>query len=194
MLVIVLLLAVGVWYRFWGPGEFNSKSFKAYNTVVASLLELKRNPDNFEAAMRAGVGYFNLSNLIKAEEYYLKAIAIDPTSTLPWNNLGNTYRELLRYEEAEAAYKKSIELDPTSATSYLNLIDLYSRWDVENYDRRPKIPKLLEQALETTNRDIRILRVSMDYYDSIGKPAEAEKYRAEIKFRETEDEHPPQKT
>jgi len=194
ILVIVLLLVVGVWYRFWGPGEFNSKSFKAYNTVLAAKFELARDPNNFEAAMQAGVGYFNLFNLNKAEEYYLRAIAINPEVALPWNNLGNTYRELLRYEDAEDAYEKSIDIDPASATSYLNLIGLYNRWDIENYNRRPRIPALLNQALEATNRDIRVLRALVNYYDSMEKPAEAEKYREEIELREAEDESPPQKT
>lgn len=194
ILVIGLLLLVGIWYRFWGPGEFNSKSLKAYNTVTAALFELKRDPDSFEATMSAAVGYFNLYNLNKSEEYYLKATVIDPTLALPWNNLGNTYRELLRYDEAEDAYEKSISLEPTAATSYLNLIDLYSRWDIEDYNRRSKIPKVFEQSLENTNRNIVILRALVDYYEGIGNPEEAQKYREEIELRDIDDENPPQKT
>lgn len=192
--VFVLLVGIGIWYRFWGPGEFNARALKAYNSVLASVIELKRNPDNFDAAIQAGVGYYNLSNMNKAEAYYLKATEISPESALPWNNLGNTYRELLRFEDAEAAYQKAIELQPESPTSYLNLANLYNRWPVDELgDRHPRIPQVLLQALEATDRDIHVLRALVDYYENQADEKHAEQYRKEIELQNEEDVNPPDK-
>lgn len=191
MVGAALLILIGAWYRFIGPGEFNSRSLKAYNTVWASVIELKRNPDNFDAAMQAGLGYYNLSRLNQAEEYYQKALALNPNSALAWNNLGNTYREMLRLEEAESAYKKSIEIAPSAPTSYLNLVNLYTIWPVEDVDRRPHIPALLLQAVDATNRDVLIVRAMINYYDGIGDTATADKYRQELEGRTEEDADPP---
>lgn len=193
-MVFVLLIGVGVWYRFWGPGEFNSKTFKAYNTVLAAIMELRRNPNNFEAAIQAGVGYYNLSNMNKAEEYYLKATGLDPTAALPWNNLGNTYREMLRFEDAEAAYQHAIALQPEIPTSYLNLANLYNRWPIDELgDRHPKILDILLEGLKATNRDVHILQALVDYYKNQGDEGRAEEYQKEIELKNTEDINPPQK-
>ena len=192
ILVLVLLAGAGTWYRFWGPGEFNARSLKAYNSVLAALIELKRTPDNFEAMMQAGVGYYNLSQLAKAEKYYLKATETQPDMALPWNNLGNTYRELLRLEDAERAYQKAITLEPTNSTSYLNLANLYNRWPTdEKGDRHPKIIKILLQALKSTDRDLSILRALVDYYDASGDTKSADEYRQEIELHNAKSVNPP---
>ena len=194
VLTLVLLAGVGTWYRVWGPGEINARSLKAYNTVLAALIELRRHPDNFEAMMQAGVGYYNLSQLTKAEIYYLKAVETRPAAALPWNNLGNTYRELLRLEDAETAYRKAIALQPDVPTSYLNLVNLYNRWPTdERGDRHPKILPTLLAALKATNRDVAILRALVDYYDGQNDAKTADKYRQEIELRETEAVNPPDK-
>jgi len=194
ILALVLLAGVGTWYRFWGPGEFNARSLKAYNSILAALIELKRSPDNFEAMMQAGVGYYNLSQLNKAEKYYLKATETQPENALPWNNLGNTYRELLQLEDAERAYQKAIALEPTNPTSYLNLANLYNRWPTdEKGDRHPKILPILLQALKSTNRDISILRALVDYYDAAGNTKSADEYRQEIELHNAEAVNPPDK-
>ena len=191
MLGIAILILIGAWYRFLGPGEFNSRALKAYNTVWASVIELRRNPDNFDAASQAGLGYYNLSRLNQAEEYYQKALSINPKSALVWNNLGNTYREMLRLEEAEIAYQQSIEIVPTSPTSYLNLTNLYTIWPVDDFDRHPRIPKVLLGALEATNRDMLIVRALINYYDNLGDVDNANKYRKELEDRDKEDVDPP---
>ena len=194
ILALVLLAGVGTWYRFWGAGEFSARSLKAYNTVLAALIELRRNPDNFEAMMQAGVGYYNLSQLNKAEQYYLKAAQTRPAAALPWNNLGNTYRELLRLEDAEGAYQKAITIQPDNPTSYLNLANLYNRWPTdERGDRHPKIIQVLLVALKATNRDISILRAMVDYYDAASDTRTADRYRQEIELHQQEDVNPPDK-
>lgn len=195
ILTLVILAGVGSWYRFLGPGEFNARSLKAYNTVLAALIELQRNPENYNAMIQAGVGYYNLSQLNKAEQYYLKAAETRPEVALPWNNLGNTYRELLRLEDAENAYLKAIQLQPEIPTSYLNLANLYNRWPTdERGDRRPRILPLMLQALKDTNRNIAILQALVDYYDGQGDAKTAESYRQEIELHNAEAITPPDRT
>ena len=43
-----------------------------------------------------------------------------PENSIAYNNRGNAYYELLRYELAEADFKKSIQLKPDYAKAYLN--------------------------------------------------------------------------
>ena len=193
VLLAVLILG-GVWYRFLGPGEFSARALKAYNTAFAAVLELRRNPNNFSAAMRAGVGYYNLSLMNKSAEYYLKATDIDPMAALPWNNLGNAYRELLRYQDAESAYKRSIELQPELPTSYLNLANLYTLWPEDEANKRPLVLPTLLAALDATKRDVRVLQSLADYYNSQGNSDQADKYLQEIQLHYSEDANPPKRS
>ena len=57
----------------------------------------------------------------KSEELYRKAIELNPSYAIAYNNLGFTLNNVKRYGEAEAACRRAIELDPTSAAAYNNL-------------------------------------------------------------------------
>ncbi len=61
------------------------------------------------------------NDLSKAEELYNKAIELNPNYTLTYNNLGNVFSALKRYDEAEAAYRKAIEIDSNYAAAHNNL-------------------------------------------------------------------------
>jgi Flp pilus assembly protein TadD len=58
----------------------------------------------------------------EAELAYRKAIEIDPTDVVPWNNLGYLLQNQLgRYDEAELIYRRAIEIDPTYPYPWNNL-------------------------------------------------------------------------
>lgn len=149
----------------------------------AALIRIQQHPEDPDAYLAAGVASYGLKEYVAAERYYAKALSLQETA-LAHNNLGNTYREMLKYTDAEASYKKAIELSPASVTSYLNLANLYKSWPDEAGDKTPEIPKLLTEALGKTERNINILYALIDYYRSVGEEAEADKLQAEINQRQ----------
>ena len=52
--------------------------------------------------------------------YYDKALKIDPTFTLVWQNKGIVYDKLKNYTEAIKAYDKALSIDPTSTIAIGN--------------------------------------------------------------------------
>ena len=58
------------------------------------------------------------------EEYYLKAIAADPSWVFPYQNLGGVYLRHGRLSESEATYRKAVSLDPARAGSRSLLAEL----------------------------------------------------------------------
>ncbi|MFH0905275.1 MAG: tetratricopeptide repeat protein [bacterium] len=182
---LIIVVGVGVWYHFWGPGQLEAVDLKAYNSVRAALAELQRDPNDSEAALQAGMGYYNLSNMNKAAAYYTKAIELDPASALAWNGLGNAYRELLQFREAEKAYQQAIKLDPKATTTYLNLANLYNQWPGDEKNQQPQIPKILKAGLAQVGDNPHLLQALVDYYVAIGSPKQADQYRRGLESLKT---------
>lgn len=173
--IVIALLMLSL-FTTGGLGLFTR--FPSYLNIWTAEASLKSNPKNYSAAVRAGVGYYNLKRYGKAEKYYLDATRIDEKLPQAWNNLGNTYREMLRYEDAEKSYQKAIELKPDTATSYINLSNLYTNWpETENADvYHGKVETLLVQALEPTKNDSRIIRALIDHYTKAGNEEAVKTY------------------
>lgn len=61
----------------------------------------------------------------KAAEFYAEAVSLAPGYVEAWNNLGNEYRMLKRWQKAEQALGRALALEPQSALVRLNLGMLY---------------------------------------------------------------------
>ncbi|ESA34470.1 tpr repeat protein, partial [Leptolyngbya sp. Heron Island J] len=61
----------------------------------------------------------------KAIAQYEKAIELDPSYAVAYNNLGNTCYSLKQYEKAIAQYEKAIELDPSYAMAHNGIGNFY---------------------------------------------------------------------
>jgi len=68
-----------------------------------------------------GLKYLDVNSYQKAETYFRKAIATDPTLPNPYNNLGIVLDSTGRVDESAVSYKKAIELNPNYANAYSNL-------------------------------------------------------------------------
>jgi tetratricopeptide (TPR) repeat protein len=66
------------------------------------------------------------SNSELAIEYYLKAIKIEPTFIQAYDNLGQLFRVLEKYNLSIECYNKSISLYPKGHIAHINLATLYS--------------------------------------------------------------------
>lgn len=70
--------------------------------------------------------FLDIPEYKKAVDFYLKALAIKPT-TIAYNNLGLAYENLQRIDEAKRYYLAALLLNPDYSTSIRNLALLYSK-------------------------------------------------------------------
>src|ERR1043166_5858334 len=64
---------------------------------------------------------------VEAHKIYKKLVALKPDHQVAWVNLGNAYRELMRYDEAEESYQKGIEIDGDDPHAHYELAKTYAR-------------------------------------------------------------------
>jgi tetratricopeptide (TPR) repeat protein len=60
-------------------------------------------------------------------KFYKKLVVLKPDHQVAWVNMGNAYRELMRYDEALEAYEKAAELDANDSSTYYNMAATYAR-------------------------------------------------------------------
>jgi len=59
-----------------------------------------------------GTAYERLNDLEKAKEFKLKAVALNPLSSLNWNGLGLNYLLTKDYRKAIVCFERALELNP----------------------------------------------------------------------------------
>lgn len=122
--------------------KFKEDSAKKSIGVYANQLNEKPSEnlsavDYFVLGYKAGVE----NNLTSAEEYYRKAVELNPNYADAYNNLGIiVYKDENRQKEAEGYYRKAIELNPNYADAYYNLGVMFgkdeTRQEAEKYYRK----------------------------------------------------------
>ena len=75
--------------------------------------------------------------MARAIESYRDALAIDPAFVDAHIELGNTFRELKRYDDAIDCFQKAIEIDPDSSRAHQNLANMY--WKLERFKEALRI-------------------------------------------------------
>jgi predicted O-linked N-acetylglucosamine transferase (SPINDLY family) len=115
-------------------------------------------------------------NLSESEKLCRKAISLDNSFYMSWNNLGNTLKDQGRYAEAAASYSRVLELKPGYAAAHSNLLlclcydNTLSMQDIfeqhcrfgETYTVKPSALKT-HSAKNTPDRKIRIGWMSADF-------------------------------
>lgn len=102
------------------PGIMGGSKDKA-KLQAAALLKLNA----YRGYMGFAFIYDQEDDPSNAEEYYKKAISVDPKKPGPHHRLGYLYLKQKRYEEAIQHFKKMVEYDPGNANSYDSLGDGY---------------------------------------------------------------------
>jgi hypothetical protein len=80
-----------------------------------------------------------------AELYYRRALAVKPTSTVAWNNLGNLYLDKGKHEEALRAFTSAFDIDPNRYHTNINLATAYLKYP--NGGKEAQALKHLELAV-----------------------------------------------
>jgi tetratricopeptide (TPR) repeat protein len=78
-------------------------------------------PNFFNGYINLGNGYSGSGDIINAEKYYKKALAIDSTSPLPYYSLGLIEESKKDLKSAIVYYNKSVSVDSTFVNGYINL-------------------------------------------------------------------------
>ncbi len=86
----------------------------SYNEILSLF------PNNFEVLHLIGVVEAQSKNFQLAVDYMSKAIDIDGTNAIFYNNRANAFKELSRLSEASADYEKAIKLKPDYAEAFYN--------------------------------------------------------------------------
>jgi tetratricopeptide (TPR) repeat protein len=96
--------------------EINDAWFEEHKIEKKARLEI-------EASIKGGEGYDAHENgdFIKAEKLYKEALQNYWRPEIIWNNLGNIFYDLGRYEEAEKAYRNAITITQTYAQPWNGL-------------------------------------------------------------------------
>ncbi len=137
--------------------------------VLAHYTELVRLfPEDERARMLLGTNYFGRQDYEQAIEQFVKATAINPSFSAPYNQLGYAYRFLGKYDQAEAAFKKYTLLipdDPNPYDSYAELLMKMGRFD--------ESIKMYEKALSIDHNFVAShVGIGNDYL-AMGRPEQA---------------------
>ena len=108
---------------------------------------VKTAPNCVRALNNLGIEYYKVKSNAQAEQYYQRAIAIQPTYEKAFYNLGNIYRLEEDYNRALEMYEKAAQLNPKNFRNHNNLGNAYAM--MKNFDAAGKA---FEKALECKPR------------------------------------------
>lgn len=118
-----------------------------------------------------------------AEEYYKKALEINPKNTEALNNLGKIYLDQNDLDDAISNFRESIRLNPKNSTYYINLAEAL----IEKGD--------FEQATKDLTLALNLFPKNDSLYNFLGKAYEQQRLQAEaIKAYKKSIELNPKKT
>jgi protein O-mannosyl-transferase len=90
-------------------------------SVPDLLGAVEKNPGDYQAHYRLGVGYEKEEQPDKAYEEYLKAIRLKPSFAPAHNNLGLLLGKQGRLDEAIVEFRRTLQLNPKSADTLCNM-------------------------------------------------------------------------
>jgi tetratricopeptide (TPR) repeat protein len=100
----------------WGLSQINARR-RSHATVVAGVL----------LAVLAGLSFAQLRHWRDAETVLQRTLAINPTSALAQNNMGQVYARCGEFDGAEQSFRASAMSNPDFVPAHLNLVIAYER-------------------------------------------------------------------
>ena len=116
---IISVIAISSVFYFAGYAFAQGKAVAANKEDAGGMLE------QAQLYRQEGFRLQGLGRLPEAMGFYQKAIVLDPSYGVPYNDLGIIYEAMGEADNAEENYLKSINVDPNYASAYANLALLY---------------------------------------------------------------------
>ena len=127
---------MGEAYRFSGQVKNAVESYLKANEIL----------EDAETYNKMGfIIQHKLKKYTEALAFYIKAVELDPSYKIAWNNLGLTYHSLTDFDKALKCYEEALKIDPNYALVYNNLGWLYEKL---KKDKKRAI-SYYEKAIET---------------------------------------------
>jgi serine/threonine-protein kinase len=157
---------LGVFY--WQQGRYDDAA-KAFQEVVSL------GPDNYRGYSDLGGIYVVQGRYKEAIPALEKSVYIRPTAEA-YNNLGNAYFSMRKFDEAAQSFEEGLKLDQNSWLGWGNLGDAYY-WTRErrqqSSDAYQQALRLTEEKLRVNPRDGRVLAFRATYLAMLDKKQEA---------------------
>jgi tetratricopeptide (TPR) repeat protein len=134
------IIILGVLFIF----SCNAKSTTAFTLQEKKVYSAAKTNYNAAYYNKMGIDYYIDRNFEKAEEYFKKAIDLDPAYPQSYNNLANVFYNNEKYEEAKKLLEDLITKKPDYTDSYVNLALIYRKTGDSD-----KELQYLNQALST---------------------------------------------
>ena len=131
-------------FFYWQQGRYDDAAgmFKE----VVSLM-----PDNFRGYSNLGAMYVVQGRYAEAIDSLQKSLALRPTVEV-YDNLGNAYFSMRRFDEAARNFEEGLKFDKTSWLSWGNLGDAYY-WAP---GKRPEAENAYRQAIARADEKLRV--------------------------------------
>lgn len=124
------------------------------------LENLKKNPNGFAENYNLGIIFHQQENLSRAKSFFKRAIEIDLSNKLPYNDLGTVYTDLNKPKLALKYFKKAINLDNKFSDAFYNIGFLYSQYKF----RQNLAKKYFEKAYSLDSKNSKALAM---YYQQV---------------------------
>lgn len=148
--------------------------FKRWSTFDGELKARKQasiqNPKDPKALLRVGEMYFVVQMWSEANEWFLRAVRLDPTDPHAHLYCGIVYRNLGQHDYAKDHLKEAEFLAPDSLDPKLELVRLYAG----NQDEKA-LQDLLGKVEQEAGADAYAMRELGLVCDEIGRPADAKR-------------------
>ena len=110
-------------------GQISEKKGEFARAIVEYKKEIAINDNSTIAHQRLGYLYDkHLSDLVKAEAEFQKALKFDPNNTETLLHYGNILYTLEKYGQSADLFEKVLQQDPKNPTANYNLALVYERW------------------------------------------------------------------
>ena len=155
-------------FFYWQQGRYDDAA-RMFKEVVALM------PDNFRGYSNLGAMYVVQGRYAQAIDALQKSLAIRPTVEV-YDNLGNAYFSMRRFDEAARNFEEGLKFDKTSWLSWGNLGDAYyqvpgKRTEAENAYRQAIA--LADEKLRVNPKDGRVLAFRATYLAMLDRKEEA---------------------
>ena len=155
-------------FFYWQQGRYDDAA-RMFKEVVALM------PDNFRGYSNLGAMYVVQGRYAQAIDALQKSLALRPTVEV-YDNLGNAYFSMRRFDEAARNFEEGLKFDKTSWLSWGNLGDAYyqvpgKRTEAENAYRQAIA--LADEKLRVNPKDGRVLAFRATYLAMLDRKEEA---------------------